>query len=358
MKFVDEAIITVQAGKGGDGCLSFRREKYIPRGGPNGGDGGTGGSVYLVTRPGLNTLADFRYTRRFAASAGRPGGGKNCTGRGGSDIELVLPTGTLIFDDETDEFLADLVSVGETLLIAKGGAGGLGNARFKSSTNRAPRKITVGKPGEHKRLRLELKVLADVGLLGLPNAGKSTFLSRVSRASPKIADYPFTTLYPELGVVVIGTARSFVLADIPGLIEGAATGLGLGAQFLRHLQRTRLLFHLLDILSQNDPQQLEKDVRVIESELSQHSESLASRPRWLILNKTDGLTDQQVAEYKRDLLAALSWSGPVYTISAVAGTGCQELVNDAMVFLETQAADSAADHMIDQEGVPCEPEHR
>jgi len=358
MKFVDEAIISVQAGKGGDGCLSFRREKYIPKGGPNGGDGGAGGSVYLVTQSGLNTLADFRYTRHFAATAGRQGGGKNCTGRGGADIELVLPVGTLVFDDETDELLADLVAVGERILIARGGSGGLGNTRFKSSINRAPRKTTSGKPGEYKRLRLELKVLADIGLLGLPNAGKSTFLSRMSRATPRIADYPFTTLYPELGVVELGTARSFVLADIPGLIEGAATGTGLGALFLRHLDRTRLLFHLLDIMPQTDQHNLKQDVRVIENEMRQHGESLADKPRWLVLNKIDGLSDQQVTSCKRDLLAALSWSRPVYTISAVTGEGCEKLVNDAMVFLEELAAKAASEQMKEEEILSCAPEHR
>ncbi len=356
MKFVDEATITVQAGKGGDGCLSFRREKYIPNGGPNGGDGGAGGSVYLTIRSGVNTLADFRFTRRFSAKNGQAGRGKNCTGRGGDDIELVLPSGTLVFDDETGELLADLVSLQERYLIAKGGAGGLGNTRFKSSITRAPRRITLGKPGEYKRLRLELKVLADVGLLGLPNAGKSTLLSRVSNARPRIADYPFTTLYPELGVVELGVARSFVLADIPGLIEGAASGQGLGSLFLRHLDRTRLLFHLLDIVPYDENSELVNDVRVIENEMQLHGQSLALRPRWLVLNKIDGLGPEQVADCQQDLVAKLSWDGPVYTISAVTGEGCQKLVSDAMGYLETLAAASTNESLPDEDPLTCIPE--
>ncbi|HED14175.1 MAG TPA: GTPase ObgE [Gammaproteobacteria bacterium] len=356
MKFVDEATITVQAGKGGDGCLSFRREKYIPKGGPNGGDGGAGGSVYLVARTGLNTLADFRFTRRFAAANGQSGRGKNCTGRGGEDIELALPVGTLVFDDETGELLTDLVSAQDRFLIAKGAVGGLGNARFKSSITRAPRKITLGKPGEYRRLRLELKVLADVGLLGLPNAGKSTLLSRVSRATPRIADYPFTTLYPELGVVELGVARSFVVADIPGLIEGAASGQGLGALFLRHLDRTRLLFHLVDVIPQEERADLVNDVQVIEKEMQLHGASLLSRPRWLVLNKIDGLTQEQLEGCKQDLVAALSWSGPVYLISAVTGAGCLELVNDAMAYLERLATESSDNPLHDEDSLRCKPE--
>ena len=288
MKFVDEADVRVEAGAGGAGCLSFRREKYVPRGGPDGGDGGHGGSVWLVARDGLNTLADFRINRRFRAERGRGGAGKDRTGASGSDLRIEVPVGTQIRDLDTQEKLGDLTRAGEELLVARGGAGGRGNASFKSSTNRAPRQTTPGQPGEARHLSLALKLLADVGLLGLPNAGKSTLTRAMSAARTKVAAYPFTTLHPHLGVVRIDTERSFVIADIPGLIEGAAGGAGLGTQFLRHLERTRLLLHIVDVAElEAAGAQAADPLAVIEGELREYSDALATQPRWLVLNKID-----------------------------------------------------------------------
>lgn len=335
MKFVDEAEVTVRAGKGGDGCLSFRREKFIPKGGPDGGDGGRGGSVYLVATEGLNTLADFRYTRRFNAENGRPGMGRDKTGRSGKDLYINVPPGTVVHDAETGETIVDMVTADAPAIVAAGGRGGLGNTRFKSSTNRTPRKTTPGKPGDARVLRLELKLLADVGLLGLPNAGKSTFLRAVSQARPKVADYPFTTLYPHLGVVRVESEHSFVLADIPGLIEGASGGAGLGTRFLRHLARTRLLLHLVD-LAPLDEHDVAGDVRAVETELAAFSEDLAARPRWLVLNKIDVLDEPARDQRRARLVEMLGWEGPVFEVSAVSGEGCGHLSRCVMGFLDEQ----------------------
>jgi len=347
MKFVDEATITVEAGNGGRGCLSFRREKYIPRGGPDGGDGGNGGSVVLVTDPGLNTLVDFRYKRRFRAENGQPGAGSQCTGRSGCDLEVRVPAGTQVFDADSGLLVGELLAPGDRLQVARGGDRGLGNARFKSSTNRAPRRTTPGYPGEARRLRLELKLLADVGLLGLPNAGKSTFLRAVSAARPKVADYPFTTLYPGLGVVRIATDRSFVLADIPGLVEGAAEGAGLGTRFLRHLGRTRLLLHLVDIAPPGSADAAAGDeyaraaeaVRAVAKELAGFSPELAARERWLVVNKVDLLPPDARDAAREALVAALAWDGPVHTVSALTGEGCEALCRDVMRRLEALAGE-------------------
>ena len=340
MKFVDEARIKVKAGDGGNGCVSFRREKYIEYGGPNGGDGGDGGSVYLVAVTNLNTLLDFRYTRHFEAERGENGGTSNCTGRSGADLEIPVPVGTLVRDSETDELIGDLIEPGQRLLVAQGGWHGIGNTRFKSSVNRTPRQHTPGKPGDQRALYLELKLLADVGLLGLPNAGKSTLISAVSAARPKIADYPFTTLNPNLGVVEAGTHKHFVMADIPGLIEGAAEGAGLGIQFLRHLGRTRLLLHLVD-LAPLDPNQTPADaVRVIETELAHYSPELAEKPRWLVPTKLDTLSPENATEEVQTLVDELGWHGPVFTISAVARLGLEPLINAIMTYLE-QPTDAA-----------------
>jgi GTP-binding protein len=334
MKFVDEALITVSAGDGGNGCLSFRREKYIPKGGPDGGDGGHGGDVLLVGQSGLNTLADFRYTRRFAAQRGAGGAGRNRTGRSGDDLFISVPLGTVVSDAGTGEVIGDVTSDAETLLVAQGGAGGLGNTRFKSSTNRAPRRTTPGKPGETRELLLELRVLADVGLLGLPNAGKSTLLRAVSQARPKVADYPFTTLYPELGVVSIEPGRSFVMADIPGLIEGAASGAGLGIRFLKHLSRTRLVLHVVDMGPLADDAERAQGVRTVVRELERFSPALARRERWLVLNKLDLLAPDEGEQRCEALVSALAWGGPVYPVSALSGEGCRRLTADAMSWLE------------------------
>jgi len=333
MKFVDEAVITVAAGKGGNGCLSFRREKYIAKGGPDGGDGGDGGSVYLRADAALNTLIDYRYQPRYRAEPGQGGQGKNCTGRAGEDIVLAIPVGTTIIDDETGETLGDLLSEGERLLVAQGGFHGLGNTRFKSSTNRAPRKTTKGSDGEVRRLRLELKLLADVGLLGLPNAGKSSLVSAVSAARPKIADYPFTTLVPSLGVVSPEAHRSFVMADIPGLIAGAASGAGLGIRFLKHLTRTRLLLHLVDVAppEQSDPLDA---ILQLQQELQQFSPALAARPRWLVLNKIDLLSEQELDALLERVRAALPEETSVYAISTATRTGLQPLCQTIMTTLE------------------------
>ncbi len=334
MKFVDEAAIRVQAGDGGDGCLSFRREKFIPRGGPDGGDGGRGGSVYLRVVDGLNTLVDFRYTRQFRAAAGGNGRGRNCTGRAGADLVIAVPLGTVVHDAETGELIGDLARAGDRLLVAKGGDGGLGNTHFKSSTQRAPRRTIPGKAGEGRSLRLELQVLADAGLLGLPNAGKSTLLCAVSQARPKVADYPFTTLYPQLGVVRIEPHRSFVIADIPGLIEGAAEGAGLGIRFLKHLARTRVLLHIVDIAPLDPDADPAAGVAAILAELRKFSPGLARRERWLVLNKIDLVPEAERATRVARLLKTLKWKGRHFTISAVSGTGCRELTGSLMTRLE------------------------
>jgi len=336
MKFVDEAEITVQAGKGGDGCLSFRREKFIPKGGPDGGDGGRGGSVYVVADEGLNTLADFRYTRQFKAENGKPGMGRDKTGRSGKDLYIKVPPGTMVYDTAAGERIVDMVQLDAPSIVAAGGRGGLGNTRFKSSTNRAPRRTTPGRAGDQRVLRLEMRLLADVGLLGLPNAGKSTLLRAVSEARPKVADYPFTTLHPHLGVVRVESERSFVLADIPGLIEGASEGAGLGVRFLRHLSRTRLLLHLVD-LAPLDDHDVAEDFRTVEAELKAFSGELALRPRWLVLNKIDALEEQDRATRRDRVVEGLDWRGPVFEISAVSGEGCDLLCRNVMSFLEEQA---------------------
>jgi GTP-binding protein len=333
MKFVDEATIVVQAGKGGDGHVSFRREKFIRKGGPDGGDGGDGGSIYLHADPNLNTLADFRFTRRFDATSGKPGGKRNCTGRSGEDLHIPVPVGTLIYDQDTDELIGDLATVGDALLVAQGGFHGLGNTRYKSSTNRAPRQFTHGSPGEKRELRLELKVLADVGLLGLPNAGKSTLIRAVSSARPKVADYPFTTLHPHLGVIQIGTHRSFVMADIPGLVEGAAEGAGLGIQFLKHLARTELLLHVVDIAPPDGSDPAEP-ARGIVGELEKFSPDLAAKERWLVFNKIDLLPEEEAETVYNRVINALDWSGPVFKISALARTGTDALCYRIMDHIE------------------------
>ena len=333
MKFVDEARINVIAGDGGNGALGFRREKYIPRGGPDGGDGGDGGSVFLRATEGLNTLADFRHQRTYLAKRGENGRGQNCSGAGGDDCIVDVPVGTVAVDRETGQIIADMKYPGETVQVAKGGWHGLGNARFKSSTNQAPRKTTNGTPGERRELQLELRLLADVGLLGMPNAGKSTLITQLSSARPKVADYPFTTLHPNLGVVSIEAHRSFVMADIPGLIEGAAEGHGLGIRFLKHLSRTRLLLHLIDVLpiDQSDPVQ---SAIAIVGELEKHSEELASRERWLVLNKNDLLPEDEQAEHCQAIVDGLQWKGPVYNVSAATGLGTRKLAADIMTHLE------------------------
>lgn len=333
MKFIDEATIEVRAGDGGNGCVSFRREKYIPRGGPDGGDGGDGGSVYLQAVSSINTLIDFRHSRKFIAERGGNGAGRNCTGKSGDDLVVDVPVGTIVHEEETGELIGDLVRDGQRLLVAKGGFHGLGNARYKSSTNRSPRQSKPGTAGEKRRLHLELKLLADVGLLGLPNAGKSTLISAVSSARPKIADYPFTTLHPNLGVVRASAHRSFVMADVPGLIEGAASGAGLGIQFLKHLSRTHLLLHLLDMGPNADPL---ADAATIITELQQYDDTLAGRDRWLVLNKTDLIPEDEREQRCREVVDALHWNGPVFAISALAHTGTEALVHAVMDFVESR----------------------
>jgi GTP-binding protein len=335
MKFVDEVTIRTIAGDGGNGVVSFRREKFIPRGGPDGGDGGDGGSVYLIGDHDQNTLADFRHVRTYTAESGKKGGGRGMTGRGGEDLLVPVPIGTLIFDTDTDEQFGDITAHGQKIKVAQGGWHGLGNSRFKSSTNQAPRKCTPGTPGERRQLRLELKVLADVGLLGMPNAGKSTFIRAVSAARPKVANYPFTTLYPNLGVVRVGNYQSFVVADIPGLIEGAAEGAGLGIQFLKHLSRTRLLLHIIDVepFDGGDPVE---DAKKILGELEKYSEDLYQKQRWLVLNKTDLIDEETLKEKQEAITHALDWSGPVYTMSALSKTGTQDIVHEIMKHIELQ----------------------
>lgn len=336
MKFVDEATITVQAGGGGNGTVSFRREKFVPFGGPDGGDGGDGGSVWLVGDAGLNTLADFRYQRRFRAQNGAPGAGRNCSGRNGEHVLVRVPVGTVVHDVSTQEILGDLIEPEQKLLVAQGGTGGKGNVHFKSSVNRAPRRSTPGTPGELRHLKLELRLLADVGLLGLPNAGKSTLLKAVTAAHPKIADYPFTTLHPNLGVVELAEGRTFVMADIPGLIEGAAEGHGLGTRFLRHLQRTRLLFHVVDAVPSYGEPPPEQGARDILHELKAYSEELASWPRWLVINKIDKLPAGEADAHARQIAASIDHKGPVFAVSAMTGEGTPALIGAAMHFLEQQ----------------------
>lgn len=335
MKFVDEAKIKVLAGDGGDGCASFRREKYIPKGGPDGGDGGNGGSVYLVADSGLNTLVDFRTQRTHKAERGQNGMGRERSGRKGQDLFIRVPVGTRVLDEETGELLGELMTHQQQLLVAKGGERGIGNVHFKSSTNRTPRQFTHGTPGDRRELHLELILLADVGLLGMPNAGKSSLISRISSARPKVADYPFTTLYPNLGVVSLGSESSFVVADIPGVIEGAAEGAGLGLQFLKHLSRTRLLLHLVDIAPLDSSVDCAAEVKQIEQELSRYSAELLDKERWLVLNKKDLLPDEIFQERRRELIEDVQWEGPVYGISAVTGEGVKNLIGALMQRLET-----------------------
>jgi GTP-binding protein len=341
MKFIDEARIEVHAGAGGNGAVSFRREKYVPRGGPDGGDGGRGGSVYAIADRNINTLVDYRFARIHRAKNGQGGMGKQCNGRGAEDIVLRVPVGTVIADAQSGDLVADLTRHGEKALLARGGNGGMGNINFKSSTNRAPRKATPGQPGESRNLRLELKVLADVGLLGLPNAGKSTLIRAVSSARPKVADYPFTTLHPHLGVVRVGPDQSFVIADIPGLIEGAAEGAGLGHQFLRHLARTRLLLHILDLAPLDPGSDLVRDARAIVAELKKYDEALYRKPRWLVLNKTDLLPPGKSDAAAARLLKALRWRGRSFCISALSGSGCTELARAIMTHLESVRTEQA-----------------
>ena len=335
MKFVDEARLKVQAGSGGRGSASFRREKFVPFGGPDGGDGGHGGSIYLRAASGINTLADFRIERTFRAANGEPGGANDCSGRSGADLYVPVPLGTVVRDADTHEELGDLTREGEELLVARGGKGGWGNQRFKSSTNRSPRQFGPGLPGEKRALELELKLIADVGLLGLPNAGKSTLIRAVSAARPKVADYPFTTLHPNLGVVRVGVHRSFVMADIPGLIEGAAEGAGLGIRFLKHLQRTRLMLHLVDIAPLDPQADPVRDARAIVRELKKFSKELSARPRWLVLNKRDLLPPEEAERRARAIVRALRYTGPRFLlISGATGEGTKALCEAVMTLLE------------------------
>jgi GTP-binding protein len=333
MKFVDEAPIVVHAGKGGNGCLSFRREKYVERGGPDGGDGGDGGCVYLEADENLNTLVDYRFKRSYQAESGKAGGGRNCTGKKGEDLILKVPVGTSALDEESEQTIGDLTAHGERLLVAQGGFHGLGNTRFKSSVNRAPRQTTDGSEGESKNIKLELKLLADAGMLGLPNAGKSTFITAVTAAKPKVADYPFTTLVPSLGVVKVQEHRSFTIADIPGLIEGAAEGAGLGVRFLKHLTRCRVLLHLVDICPADGSDPAE-NARSIQNELANFSPTLSARDQWLVINKSDLLTEEELEQRRSDLLKKLAWEGRVYTVSAIAKHGTESLCGDLMTELE------------------------
>lgn len=333
MQFVDEANIRVEAGRGGNGVASFRREKYIPFGGPNGGDGGDGGSIYLIADRNINTLIDFRYTRDYKAQNGQAGMGQQKTGRAGQDLIIPVPEGTIVRDLDTQEMIGDLVEHGQKLLVAQGGRHGLGNVHFKSSTNRTPRQCTPGEPGDERNLGLELSVLADVGLLGMPNAGKSSLITAVSAARPKVANYPFTTLYPNLGVVRVSPESSFVIADIPGLIEGASEGAGLGVQFLKHLSRTGLLLHVVDIAPMDEIDPVES-VHVIEKELEKYSDALAGKERWLVLNKTDLLLEEEASELCDQIVERLNWTGPVFAISAVNRVGTDDLVKEVAYGLE------------------------
>ena len=349
MKLVDEAQIEVTAGNGGNGCVGFRREKFIPMGGPDGGDGGNGGSVWLQADENLNTLVDFRHERSFKAQRGENGMGRQMYGKGGEDKVVTVPVGTVVTNVDTDEVIGDLTRHGDRLLVARGGKGGLGNMHFKSSVNRSPRQATPGEVGEQRTLRLELKLLADVGLLGFPNAGKSTFIRAVSAATPKVADYPFTTLYPNLGVVSVEAHRSFVIADVPGLIQGAADGAGLGALFLRHLQRTRLLLHLVDMAPMEGGVELSpaEQVRAIEHELQKHDPELLQKPRWLVLNKADLMFEDEATTRAAEVVAELGWTQPWYVTSAVSREGTWPIMKDVMAFFdrlkedEQEAGDAA-----------------
>ncbi len=346
MKFVDEAIIRVEAGDGGNGIISFLREKFISKGGPNGGDGGDGGDVYLVADENLNTLVDYQFEKFHRAERGENGGSVNCTGKRGKDLELRVPVGTRAVDVDTDEVLGDLTRNGQRLRVAKGGWHGLGNARFASSTNRAPRKKTNGTPGEIRNLRLELLLLADVGLLGLPNAGKSTLIRAVSAAKPKVADYPFTTLVPNLGVVRVQSHRSFVIADIPGLIEGAAEGAGLGIQFLKHLERCRLLLHVVDVLPADGSDPAENAVTIV-NELAKYSAKLAAKPRWLVFNKLDLVMEDELEEIITQVTSALNWDGPVFKIAAASRTNTERLSADILNYIELLPVEKAAEPIAD-----------
>ncbi len=354
MKFVDEVIITVGAGSGGNGCLSFRREKYIPFGGPDGGDGGDGGDLYLIADKQVNTLIDFRYKRRYKAESGEQGRGKLCSGAQGEDLYVKVPIGTEAWDDDTNELIGDLTLDGEILLVAKGGWHGLGNARYKSSTNRAPRQTSAGTPGEERHLRLEMKLLADIGLLGLPNAGKSTFIRQVSAAQPKVANYPFTTLYPNLGVVTMKDVRSFVIADVPGLVEGAAEGAGLGIQFLKHLTRTRLLLHMVDMAPADVKQDPVESVQTINRELEHYSDALGSQDQWLVLNKMDLVPEDIREELCREVLDRLDWKGKVFRVSGQSGEGCDQLCAEIMDYLDD--LNEAEQAVIDKEKAALEAE--
>jgi GTP-binding protein len=334
MKFIDEAKIYVEAGNGGNGACSFLRLKFMPNGGPDGGDGGDGGSIFLKADEGINTLIDYRYARIHRAESGKKGRGANCTGKGGEDLLLRVPVGTMVYDDDTKELIADLTKHGQTECVAKGGAHGIGNARFKSSVNRSPRRTIPGQPGEKRNLHLELKVLADVGLVGMPNAGKSTLIHALSAARPKVADYPFTTLHPNLGLVRVSRFHSFVIADIPGLIEGAAEGAGLGIQFLKHVMRTRLLFHMVDIVPPDESDPVEQ-VKMISHELEKFSPDLLKKERWLVLNKTDLLPEKESDALCKDIIKRLKWKkGKVFKISALSRKGTEELAKAAMEYLE------------------------
>ncbi len=336
MKFIDEAEVRVEAGDGGNGAVSFRREKYIPLGGPDGGDGGDGGSVYLVAAENVNTLVDFRYHAVHRAGRGQNGMGRNCTGRKGEDCYVPVPPGTLVHDADTGEKIGDLTRAGDVLLVARGGFHGLGNTRYKSSTNRAPRQASQGTPGEHRWLNLELKLIADVGLLGMPNAGKSSLIRAISSARPKVADYPFTTLHPNLGVVRVDDLRSFVVADIPGVIEGAAEGVGLGLQFLKHLSRTSLLLHMIDVKPYGSDETPVVSAQKIIREVEKWGHGLMQKDRWLVLNKIDRIEASERDVCCRSIVQDLGWSGPVFQISALQGDGVQKLVYAIMDFLERQ----------------------
>ncbi|MCF6767721.1 Obg family GTPase CgtA [Thiotrichales bacterium 19S11-10] len=332
MKFVDEVVIHVEAGKGGNGCLSFRREKYVPKGGPDGGNGGDGGSVYIIGNRNVNTLVDYRYVRSYKAKNGQPGAGSNCTGRSGEDLYLTVPVGTVIYDVASGDTIGEILTHKQVICVAKGGKHGLGNINFKSSVNQAPRKTTPGEDGEIRDIRFELKLLADVGLLGFPNAGKSTLIRSVSQATPKVADYPFTTMYPGLGVVRVNPLESFVMADIPGVIEGASQGAGLGLRFLKHLSRTSLVLHVVDIAPMDESDPLDS-IRKVEKELLTYSEDLAKKPRWLVLNKVDVLGDNAESVCKQ-LIKKLEFKGPVYQISALTNHGTQRLIYDIMEYIK------------------------
>ncbi len=341
MRFVDEAEIRVEAGNGGNGVATFRREKYIPMGGPDGGDGGDGGSVYLIATPNVNTLVDFRYNNLHKAQRGQNGMGRNCTGRKGEHLYIAVPPGSIIYEASTDEKLGELLEDGQTLLVAKGGFHGLGNTRFKSSVNRTPQQFSKGSEGERRTLKLELMVIADVGLLGLPNAGKSSLIRSVSSAKPKVADYPFTTLHPNLGVVRVDDQRSFVIADIPGVIEGAAEGAGLGLQFLRHLSRTRLLLHMVDVQPYESMDSPVKSANIIINEVNKWSPDLARKPRWLVLNKIDRLADEVSQQHCQDIVEELQWKGPVFEISALKKQGVQTLMYAIMDFMDQQRLENS-----------------